>query len=362
MEENKIPFFKKIVLSIKDLDKYNLLISEKFRRSIFYLLGIILIFSLILAIPMTYKSTQYLDEASEYVKNNIPNFTITAEGLDVESEEPAIISNSDNLGYKLILDDGTSEVENYKSEFEEYDGIVIIALQNKLHLITDGVQTDVEYKDVMENLGAEQVTKESMLNLVENNKTTMIGSLYLSIFVGIYLIYIMSTLMDALALSLLVIIISKMAKVTLKYSQCVTISISSLTLPIILNLIYLCFNIMTGFYIKYFQVMYALVSYIYIVAVILIMRSDLIKKKQLIKATIEVNKLEKEQENREKPEEKDNNNDEEKPKDEVKNKPKKKGEKTKDKSLNDVKNKVKGKLKDDKDNPEPQANIEGGKR
>ena len=39
--EKKIPFFKKVIISIKDLDKYNLLITEKMRRSIIYLLEII---------------------------------------------------------------------------------------------------------------------------------------------------------------------------------------------------------------------------------------------------------------------------------------------------------------------------------
>ncbi len=358
MEEKKIPFFKKIILSVKDLDKYNLLIGEKFRRSIFYLLGLMLIYSLILSVAITYKANQYIDEACDYVRNNISNFTITAEGLAVDGEEPIFIDYSEDFKFKLILDDNTSEVANYQSELEDYDGMVILALQNKLHLVSDGVQTEVEYKDITDNIDTEQVTKESLLNLVESNNTMIIGSMYLSIFVGTYMVYTTSTIIDALALSLLVIIISKMAKITLKYAQCLTISISALTLPIFLSLIYSCFNIINGFYMSYFQIMYTLISYIYIVAVVLIMRSDLIKKKQLIKATIEVNKLEKEQENREKQEEK--NDDEDEPKEENNHEQKKK--EGKDKTLDEVKKRVKGKLKDDKDNPEPQANIEGGKR
>ena len=359
MEEKKIPFFKKIILSIKDLDKYNLLIGEKFGRSIFYLLVLMLIYSLILSVAITYKANTYIDEACDYAKNNIPNFSITAEGLDIESEEPVILDNSQNFKYKLILDDSNTEVEKYQNEIEDYDGIVVLALQNKLHLISDGVQTDIEYKDITDNLKTEQITKESLLDLVEKNNTMIIGSMYLSVLVGTYIVYTISTIIDALALSLLVIIISKMAKISLKYSQCLTISISALTLPVILNLIYSCFNIINGFYMSYFQIMYTIISYIYIVAVVLIMKSDLIKKKQLIKATIEVNKMEKEQENREKPEDKDE--DKEKPNEE-KNNQNKKGEKQKDKTLDEVKKRVKGKLKDDKDNPEPEANIEGGKR
>lgn len=359
MEEKKIPFFKKIILSIKDLDKYNLLIGEKFGRSILYLLTLMLIYSLILSIAVTYKANEYIKEACDYAKNNIPNFSITADGLDVESEEPVILENNKDFKYKLILDDSSTDVDKYQSDLEDYDGIAILALQDELYVVSDGVKTDIEYKDFTDNLDTEKITKESLLNLFEDNNAKIIGSIYFSVCAGTYVVYTVSTIIDALALSLLVIIISKMAKISLKYSQCLTIAISALTLPIILNLIYSCCNIINGFYMSYFQIMYTIISYIYVVAVVLIMRSDLIKKKQLIRATIEVNKLEKEQANREKPDEKDE--DDEKPTEE-KNRQNKKGEKTKDKTLDEVKKRVKGKLKDDKDKPEPEANIEGGKR
>ena len=87
---------------------------------------------------------------------------------------------------------------------------------------------------------------------------------------------------------------------------------------------------------EYFQVMYMIIEYIYIIAVLLIMRSDMIKKKQLIKATIQIQNLEKQQINEnEVPED----NEEEK-------------EKQKEKKDKEPENK-----------PEPQANIkEGGKQ
>ena len=87
---------------------------------------------------------------------------------------------------------------------------------------------------------------------------------------------------------------------------------------------------------EYFQVMYMIIEYIYIIAVLLIMRSDMIKKKQLIKATIQIQNLEKQQINEnEVPED----NGEEK-------------EKQKEKKDKEPENK-----------PEPQANIkEGGKQ
>lgn len=355
--EKKIPFFKKIIMSIKDLDKYNLLISEKLKRAILYLLELMIIFTLIVSAVMTYKTSGYIEETCSYVKENIPNFTINQEGLNVESEEPVILEKEEIFKYKIIIDDDISDIEKYQEQITDYDGIVFIATKDKLVMSTDNAQTAYKYDEITNTLGIGEITKDSVIELYENNKNQIFAGIFLSVFIATYIMYIVSTAIDALALSLLVIIISKMAKIALKYTQCLIISISALTLPIIVNLIYTCANLLNGFYMSYFQIMYTLISYIYIVAVVLIMRSDLIKKKQLIKATIDIKQLEKEQESRDsKKEEKDNDKDEDKDK----NKDEKKEDK--DKPLDEVKKRVKNKLKEDKDNPEPQANIEGGKR
>ncbi len=357
--EKKIPFFKKIIMCIKDLDKYNLLISEKLKRAILYLLELIIIFTLIVSAVMTYKTSEYIEEACSYIKENIPKFTINQEGLNVENEEPVILENEEVFKYKIIIDDDVTDIEKYQEQITDYDGVVFIATKDKLVMTTDNSQTTYKYDEITNSLGVGEITKDSVIELYENNKTQIFAGIFLSVFIATYIIYVVSTVIDALALSLLVIIISKMARIALKYSQCLIISISALTLPIILNLVYTCANLLNGFYMPYFQIMYTLISYIYIVAVVLIMRSDLIKKKQLIKATIDIKQLEKEQESREnKKEEKDNDKD----KNEDEDKDENNQENNKDKTLDEVKKRVKNKLKEDKDHPEPQANIEGGKR
>ena len=98
-------------------------------------------------------------------------------------------------------------------------------------------------------------------------------------------------------------------------------------------------NLFTGFVIPYFQIMYTLVSYVYLIAVLLIMRSEILKKKVKIQMHI-VNKEKKEEPIKEKEENKNEKN--------------KENEKKED---NELKDKVEGKMKNNKDNPEPQANI-----
>ena len=66
--------------------------------------------------------------------------------------------------------------------------------------------------------------------------------------------------------------------------------VHALTLPIILNILYIILNAFTGYTIKYFQIMYTAISYIYMVAAILIIKSDYIKRQ------MELDKLKSEQE------------------------------------------------------------------
>lgn len=55
--------------------------------------------------------------------------------------------------------------------------------------------------------------------------------------------------------------------------------IHALTLPIVLNIIYVLINGLTGFVVKYFQIMYTAISYIYIITAIFMIKSDYIKRK-----------------------------------------------------------------------------------
>ncbi len=355
----KIPFFKKILMSIKDLDKYNILINEKLRRSIFYLLGLMLIFTLVVTFTMTYKIDELINEATQYTKDNIPEFKINENGLDVEGDAPVVAESKNVVQFKIILDDVNEEKDNYQEDIDNYGGSLILLLKNKVVIISGGQELERSYKELLSNneLNTTEISKTSLINLIEENRMQIDFAIFASMLGITYIIYTISTIIDALALSLLVIIISKMAKIPLKYSQCITIAISALTLPIILNLIYNCANIITGFYMSYFQIMYTLISYVYIVAVILIMRSDLVKKRQLIKATIEVKKLEQEQENKETKEEKKDDEDEENKEQEKDKTEDDKLDSEKKDTLGKVKGKIKNKLNEDKDKPEPQANM-----
>ena len=137
-------------------------------------------------------------------------------------------------------------------------------------------------------------------------------------------LYTLSTLTDALILSALGYITTIIARLKMRFPAIFNMAVYSLTLSLILNIIYIAVNIFIDFNITYFQVMYTSVAYIYLVAAIFIIKSEFMKKQaELMKIIEEQEKVKqenrteepqepqepKEEEKQEKPkeEEKDNN-------------------------------------------------------
>ena len=96
----------------------------------------------------------------------------------------------------------------------------------------------------------------------------------------------------------------------LKYSAAYNIATYSLTLPIVLNLIYAVINILTGYTISYFSIMYMAITCIYIITAILMIKSDVIKKQMELSKIIQEQErvkleLEKQEEEKRQQEEKE---------------------------------------------------------
>lgn len=116
-----------------------------------------------------------------------------------------------------------------------------------------------------------------------------LGSIFVYLWIFTFIVYFITGLINALAISVLGIITEKFIGLPLKYTAVYAISVSALTLPTILQLIYIVVNFYTGFTMKYFQVMYLLITYVYILAAILMLKSNLIKRKTEVTKKIEKN-------------------------------------------------------------------------
>ncbi len=321
-ETNKFHFFNRIKTSIVDFDKYQIFANEKFGKAIIYLLLLMIIFSCVVALSFTYQFKQSVDEGVSYIKNNIEDIKYENGILSVNNDNELFINTNFNMIPIVIINtqEDTDKVNEYIDEIGRYDSGIII-LKDKIvykNNLLSGTM-EYEYNQIANEYSISNFTKEELLELI-NGLTTL--NLYMGFFIVsaiyMFIIYFTSTIIDALMLALLGFIVARIVSVKIKFKACFNMGIYALTLPIILNLIYIVVNMFTGINIKYFQWMYTTISYIYMILAILLIRTDLINKHmELIKIINEQEKVRKDLEQQK--EDKDNDK-EEKPEQEDKQK------------------------------------------
>lgn len=344
-KEIRLSFFKRIKMSVFDFDKYHIIASEGLGRAMMYLVKLILIFALVVSCSTVIRFSQLLDKATEYLSNNVPNFYFENNQFVLDSIEDVKIENHEYTDFLIILTNSETYSED---EIRDFDGIVLTFTKNNV-LFKQQNSTSIitqKYEDLNDTIDLSQINKEYLVNMANGeNAYTILANIFAVIFISTFLTYFLTAILDTIALSLLGFIVSRLIRVPFKYGALCSLSISAITLPVILNGIYMVVNMFTGFVIPYFQIMYTLISYVYLIAALLIMRSEIMKKKVQIKVQI-MNK-------NYNPEELQNK---EKRKEEEKEESKKE-EKEDNKESKDSKKKGAG-LKNNKDNPEPQANIQ----
>lgn len=152
-----------------------------------------------------------------------------------------------------------------------------------------------------------------------------------------FIIYFTSTIVDGVVLALLGFLFARIVGIKIRFKATFNMGVYALTLPVILNLIYIILNLFIEFEVKYFEWMYTTISYIYMIVAILMIKTDLINRQaELMKIIEEQEKVKKEIEEseRKKEEEKKKEPKDSKDKDEKK-KDKKDEEKGKETGLGD---------------------------
>jgi len=325
----KTNFFKQVFKSIKDLDKYEDFAAEQPKVAIKYLFKLALVFVIIVTAFYTYKIVDSLNDIYNELKGVVPEFSYANGELTVNKEQPIIFKQFEESMGKVIID--TNTVENATGKYEEQikdSTVAVLILRDKAIMISNGTTGQViyNYSDITNAYGLTEFTKQDVINYIEGMNIVFIySSIYLMIFVYLFIVYFISILMDVLILALLAFIISRISRIRLKFVSSFNIAIHGITLPVLLNLIYIIVNLLTGFNIKYFGFMYTTISYIYVIVAILMIKTDFINRQlELIKIAGEQQKvreeLQKQKEEKEKEKEEKNNDKEKKPKDNDKKK------------------------------------------
>lgn len=287
-------FFKTVLKSIKDFDKYEQFGLEGMGRTCLYLLQMVAIITIIVVAVLIYQFSTTMQSAVIYFNDNVQEMSYTDGILTVNSNQKLEVDTNSTIAQKIIVDtsDLTDEqIEQYRTDLNDLNSGIIL-LKDKILIKNEMLTaiTETTYTDILSQYNITNLGKQSVLDYIYANQSQVYISVAIVEFIYMFAIYLTSILMDTLVLALLGLIVSRIAGMKIKFSACFSMGVHALTLPIILNILYIILNAFTGYTIKYFQIMYTAISCIYMVAAILIIKSDYIKRQ------MELDKLKSEQE------------------------------------------------------------------
>ncbi len=326
MQTKENTFIKKLISSIKDFEKYPEMAVESFRNVCKYIVMLIAIFTLIVTALSVYDVSKDINSGIEYFKNEIPNLSFSNNRLTVETTEPIKITNIPNVFDMLIIDTNeltNEQINSYESELKKHSTGAIL-LSDKVILNLGNGTITYTYEKLVQSYKIQDMTKETILNYLSGSNMIMIYvGIYIMSYIYLFIAYLISIFMDIVILGTIGYVTALIMRIRIKFIAMLKIAIHSLTLPIILNLLYIIVQALFGFKIKYFEIMYIAVAYIYIVASILMIKSDIIKRGQELAKIVEEQERVKQELERKKEEQRQKEEEEQRKKQEEKEKKKK---------------------------------------
>lgn len=297
MEEIKEPFYKKVIASIKDFDKYQEFATQNVTSGIKYFLKLLLILVIVISVIDTFKFVQSVNETVNYIRDNSPYFKYEEGKLYIDSSEGFMYEDSEVLKGILIIDanENISEekLAEYEKKFKLYNNGILMYKDKMIvkNEMQKGELTQT-YSDILSEYNIESFEKDEFISFFSNSKMIVVyASMFLSLFITWFSYYLAILIIENIAPMILGYIMARLLGLKLKIGNMINIAAHAITLPIVLRILYFIVNAATGFEIKYFDTMSVTIVYIYIITALVLIRSNLIKQQ------IELMKIVEEQKN-----------------------------------------------------------------
>ena len=300
VKHKNINFFKKVWYSITKFEKYIEMAMEGVGRSLKYLLQLVLIFVLIIACIGIYDTNKNLNIFVKTIEEKVPDFKYADGNVELEESNKgkSYILEGKNLGIGKIVIDLETEDESIVAEYEksimennENDKRGVIILKDKIiqiSKISENAEGEKEvsmtYDEMLQNIFGTsniELTKRDIIDYLNGDGRTYIYIVnFFSYFIGYFIIYICSGLIYVLLLAGIGYFTGIFTKLKLRFSIIYSMSVYAFTLSNILNMIYFILNYFAGITIKYFDIAYLAIAYVYLITVIFLIKSDFFKKQQ----------------------------------------------------------------------------------
>jgi len=279
-EVKKMSFFRRLKIALIDLEDYVYFLPETSKKVIGYMFKAAIIFSIIMGLTSVINIYARFGSVEKCMEETIPEFTYENNNLKIETDVNT--SSDDAVLLNNLIQIATSDKDSYSKA------------------------------DLMEEI--RQIPQFAYL----------FGIIF-------YIFYnIFNVIIYWAVIAFLIIIIEYLlllfSRIKMRFDKMYTLAIYASTFSVILTVIYSILNQCFGIYIDIFDYMTIIISYIYISAVILIIKSGIVRQQvELIRITnmqTEIKNEEEQKEDEKKEEKKEKNKEEdgkqEKPKEEKK--------------------------------------------
>lgn len=230
----KTNFFKKIYYSTCKIREYRNLSKESVKKSMYYIMDLILICALIYSSILTFKMKNNANELQEYLEEEFPNITYEENILVSENEERVVLDNQlvkTNFGGQLIIDTSTDH-DTLISEYQTKGEPTILLTSNKYITIdSQGIIYEYDYNEIINNEDGTQyiIDKDYFVNLFED---ISYGYYFFGYFMGSaigtsIIIYLYNLLIVVIAF-----IVCKFKKIKAKFGEIYTMGLYAHTLSV----------------------------------------------------------------------------------------------------------------------------------
>lgn len=315
MEETnnrKMNFFVRVYKSITNFDTYTQFASEPISKAIKYILILVLIFAIIISTIYVVAFKSKVSEGAKYLKENVEDINFNNKILSYNNDKCSIYNEEGSVVPIIIVDTSeTPNIEEYKDKVKLYNyGFILLRDKMMIFIMSDNTEnqfTTVSYSDYY----IENMNKEEILESFDN--ITIYIFLAITLFIVQFTQYFIYIMLNAVMLAIMGQIVAIILRLRMKFSETYKMGLYALTLPTLLELIYIIVNNVTGFVIPYFSWMYTTISYIYIFVAILMIKTDFINmQKELIRIKMEQKKNEEQEKIEEEKQPEEDNTEEEK--------------------------------------------------
>ena len=305
-EKKKLNWFQRFYMAIFKIEDYHKFFEEKWTKSFGYFTILSLIVALLFGLISGLDFSGMFERGYSFFKT-LPEFeykdkTLTenvyASGYDEEFNTFFVMDTSkDYTDFSKVSEVAEKEYGNNYLDSE----IKVFVYKTTTFCDYYGNIIKLNYAENLDAQGITSFSKNELVEVLDNGGKNQVYIFYYIYAVVINFVSIFTTfILDVVMLAIFADIVGMLVcKVKIRFREGFSLGVYAVTLPMLISLIYSVINYFTGFYMEYISYMTLIIEYVYVVAVIFMIKSDRMKlQEELIKAEIIREEVAKELENK----------------------------------------------------------------